>query len=95
MGLVDPPMPISHPVEKAMFNRYKGSHGKKDADSQKKGSTIIPKLPSMIYQHETVWKRNNEIEMAREEMKESFKEILGALTRDKAKAQKNARCHDG
>jgi hypothetical protein len=93
MGLVDPPMPISHPVEKAMFNRYKGSHGKKDADSLAKlfkrktnGSTIIPKLPSMIYQHETVWKRNNEIEMAREEMKESFKEILGALTRDKAKA---------
>jgi hypothetical protein len=49
------------------------------------GTTISPKLPSMIFQYEKAWKRTNEIKMAREEMKESFKEILGTLTCEKAK----------
>ena len=39
----------------------------------------------MLFQYEKAWKRTNEIKMAREEMKESFKEIIGALTHEKAK----------
>jgi len=91
MRVVYPPLPISHPIEKDMFNRYKESHPNdlttKNADELAKlfkrktnGTTIMPKLPSMITQYENIWKRSNEMKMAREEIKESFREIRDALT---------------
>jgi hypothetical protein len=96
MKVVYAPMPVSHPMEKAMFNHYKESHPNdltkskahelaKTFKRKTNGTTILPKLPSMLFQYEKAWKRTNEIKMAREEMKESFKEIIGALTHEKAK----------
>jgi len=50
------------------------------------GTTIFPKLISMIDQYDKQWKQNNLIKLAKEELKESFKKLRGHLTRDKADA---------
>jgi len=92
MGMTHPPLPISHPQEKAMYNNFRESHQAMTTGDEQElaklfktkanGTTIMPKLPSMIHQYGPVWKRNNEIKLAKQEMKESLKEVLRNLTAD-------------
>jgi hypothetical protein len=74
MELVIPPLPISHPIEKAMYNNFRESHPnmnrrerqmlarefKKKAD----GIHVFPKLESMIHQYHKKWKKATDAKIA-------------------------------
>jgi len=81
MGLVYPPLPILHQIEKAMYNKFRESHPSMCYSDKCKlakmfcqasnGTTIFPKLVSMIDQYEKIWRRSNEVKLAKEEMNEA------------------------
>ena len=74
MNIECPPLPISHPHEKKLFNDfYRNNPHATDATrkelaklflSKTNHTTIFPKLPSMIKNYETKWKKATLIRVA-------------------------------
>lgn len=89
-GVVCPPMPISHPKEKVIFNQFM-LHNQKlttkswdelsatfAVEAEKDGyQTIFPKIPSMLKNYYGTWKLNAEIKWVQRGVNDPLYELLG------------------
>ena len=90
MGVKMPPLMVAHKDEIRIFNQFMTNHVKLNANLQTKlcqlfklkanGTTIFPKLPSMIKNYEGRWKMNSLIIAAQKTMQDDYERLLKQLT---------------
>lgn len=90
MGVIFPPIPFSTSIELKMFNDWILCNPKPN-DRQRQqfaatfkenanGSTIFPKLPSMVKEHDKRWETNNMIQLAQKSMNAEYTQLLDGLS---------------
>ena len=90
MNIECPPLPMSHPHEKKLFNDfYRNNPHATDATrkelaklflSKTNHTTIFPKLPSMMKNYETKWKKATLIRVATKQMSTEYERLLAAIS---------------